>query len=270
MKNKRWLSLLVVSAAFIYLVLPLAATFMYSIAKEWSHTVLPVSYTLDWYKELFTDSRFLAAVGRTLTVSAIALIASVVTMSVTVFVVYMYLPKLERFLQAITMIPFAVPGVVAAVGLIKVYSSGPIVLSGTIWILVGAYYVLIIPYMYQGIRNSLRTIDARRLMEAAEILGASKMKAFLQVVAPNIMGGIIISALLSFSILIGEFVMANFLVGGSYETIQIYLMRQLNQNGHLSSAIVIAYFTIVLMISWLMLKLGTRFNKKEENKENAA
>ncbi|WP_152393833.1 ABC transporter permease [Paenibacillus guangzhouensis] len=268
--NKKWISVLVIAAALIYLALPLAATLMYSIAKEWSHTVLPVSYTLEWYKQLFTDARFLSAVGRTLTVSGIALAASVSTMTVSVFVVYMYLPKLERYLQALTMIPFAVPGVVAAVGLIKVYSSGPIVLSGTIWILVGAYYVLVIPYMYQGIRNSLRTIDARRLMEAAEILGASKIKAFLQVIVPNIMNGILISALLSFSILIGEFVMANFLVGGSYETIQIYLMRRLNENGHVSSAIVIAYFVIVLILSGMMLKLGARFQKNEHNKENAA
>lgn len=268
--KKKWISFLVVIATMIYLILPLVATFMYSIAKEWSHTVLPASYTLDWYKDLLTDSRFLSAVGRTLTVSGIALALSVATMSLTIFVVYMYMPKLERYLQALAMIPFAVPGVVAAVGLIKVYSSGPIVLSGTVWILVGAYYVMIIPYMYQGIRNSLRTIDARRLMEAAEILGASKMKAFSQVIAPNIVNGILISALLSFSILIGEFVMANFLLGGNYETIQIYLMRRLNENGHLSSAIVIAYFTIVLILSWLMLRLGTRFRKTEEIKENAA
>lgn len=268
--KKKWIPFLVVSITMIYLILPLAATIMYSIAKEWSHTVLPVSYTLDWYKDLFTDWRFLSAVGRTLTVSGIALVASVATMSLTVFVVYMYMPKFERFLQALAMIPFAVPGVVAAVGLIKVYSSGPIVLSGTIWILIGAYYVMIIPYMYQGIRNSLRTIDARRLMEAAEILGASKMKGFFQVIAPNIVNGILISALLSFSILIGEFVMANFLLGGNYETIQIYLIRRLNENGHLSSAIVIAYFLIVLILSWLMLKLGTRFQRTVENKENAA
>lgn len=267
--NKKWISYLVVFATILYLMLPLAATFMYSIAKDWSHTVLPVSYTLDWYRDLFTDSRFLSAVGRTMTVSLIAIAASVTTMSLTVFVVFMYVPKLERLLQTLAMIPFAVPGVVAAVGLIKVYSSGPIVLSGTIWILVGAYYVLVIPYVYQGIRNSLRTIDARRLMEAAEILGASKIKAFLLVIAPNILNGILISALLSFSILIGEFVMANFLIGGHYETIQIYLMRRMNENGHISSAIVIAYFLIVLIISWLMLRLGTRFRKKVEIKENA-
>lgn len=266
MKNK-WIHILIISATILYLFLPLAATFLYSIAKEWHHTILPTSYTFSWYEDLFTDYRFLDAVGRTLLVSTITLILSVVTMSITVFVVFMYLPKMERFLQALVMIPFAVPGVVAAVGLIKVYSSGPIVLSGTIWILIGAYYVMVLPYMYQGIRNNLRTIDARKLMEAAEVLGANKIKAFVLVIMPNMMAGILVSALLSFSILIGEFVLANFLIGGYYETIQIYLLRRLNENGHIASAIVIAYFLMVLVISLLILKLGRRFQKTEEIKE---
>ncbi|KRF42188.1 ABC transporter permease [Paenibacillus sp. Soil787] len=266
--KKKWIHILIISATILYLFLPLAATFLYSIAKEWHHTIIPVSYTMNWYVDLFTDFRFLQAVGRTLLVSSVAILLSVVTVSIAVFVVFMYVPKMERLLQALVMIPFAVPGVVAAVGLIKVYSSGPLVLSGTIWILIGAYYVLVLPYMYQGIRNNLRTIDARKLMEAAEVLGASKIKGFAFVVLPNMVNGLLVSALLSFSILIGEFVMANFLIGGYYETIQIYLLRRLNENGHLASSIVISYFLMVLLISWMTLKLGRRFQKKEEIKEN--
>ncbi|MCZ8510935.1 ABC transporter permease subunit [Paenibacillus filicis] len=265
--KKKWVHTIIISATFLYLFLPLAATFLYSIAKEWHHTILPASYTLSSYENLYTDPRFLQAVGRTLLVTAITLVLSVVTMVTAVFVVFMYLPTMERVLQALVMIPFAVPGVVAAVGLIKVYSSGPIVLSGTIWILIGAYYVLVLPYMYQGIRNNLRTIDAKRLMEAAEVLGASKIKGFTSVIMPNMVTGMLVSALLSFSILIGEFVLANFLIGGYYETIQIYLMRRLNENGHLASAIVITYFLTVAAISWMMLRLGRRFVKTEEIKE---
>lgn len=262
--KKRWIHTLIITLTILYLVMPLVATFLYSIAKEWHSTILPASYTIQWYKDLFTDPRFFDAVGHTLLVALLALALSILTMSVTVLVVFLYVPKWERFLQAVVMIPFAVPGVVAAVGLIKVYSSGPVVLSGTIWILVGAYYVLILPYMYQGIRNSLHAIDARKLMEAAEVLGASKIKAFAFVIMPNIMTGILVSALLAFSILIGEFVLANFLIGGQFETIQVYLMRRLSENGHLASSIIIAYFFVVLIITSLMLKLGSRFQKKEK------
>ncbi|MGD8190721.1 ABC transporter permease [Brevibacillus ginsengisoli] len=258
---------LVIVVVGLYLFLPLAATFLYSISNTWANTILPSDFTLTWYHQLFSDPRFIEAMGRTVLICVLTLLVSMITMVMAVFAITVYFPKLERLVQALVMLPYAIPGVVAAVGLIKMYSSKPIVLTGTIWIIVGAYYVLILPYMYQGIRNSLRTIDVTRLIEAAEILGASKWRAFIYVVLPNIIPGILVSSLLSLSILFGEFVLANILVGGHFETIQIYLMQRLKENGHLSSAIVITYFVIVLISSFVMLKLGARLQNGEKKEK---
>jgi putative spermidine/putrescine transport system permease protein len=167
-----------------------------------------------------------------------------------------YFPKWERVLNLIALLPYALPGVVAAVGLIKLYSSGPIAISGTIWILIGAYFVTVLPYMYQGIRNSLRTVRAIELMDAAELLGASKWQAFYKVIIPNVLSGLTVSILLSFSILFGEFVLTNLLVGGQFETIQIYLYRRMAESGHLASAVVICYFVLILLLSGLILSLS--------------
>ena len=38
--------------------------------------------------------------------------------------------------------------------------------------------ISILPYIYQGTRNSLRNVNARQLLDAAELLGASKAQAF--------------------------------------------------------------------------------------------
>ncbi|MDF2681499.1 MAG: ABC-type spermidine/putrescine transport system, permease component [Brevibacillus sp.] len=246
----------IVTLVMLYLFIPLIATFLYSIATDWYRTILPEGYTLAWYKELFTDPRFLAAMQRTLLVCFIAICISVTVMVPTIFIVTVYFSRWERILQSLVMLPYAIPGVVAAVGLIKVYSSGPIVLSGSIWLLVGAYFVVVLPYMYQGIRNSMRTIDAIRLVEAAELLGASRMQAFWKVIFPNILTGIIISTLLSFSTLFGEFVLANLLVGGHYETMQIYLIRRMEESGHLTSAIVVTYFILLFALSGAVMRLG--------------
>ncbi|MGC5328034.1 ABC transporter permease [Brevibacillus sp. SYSU BS000544] len=251
----------------LYLFLPLAATFLYSISNTWANTILPSDYTLSWYQQLFSDQQFIKALGRTVLICVLALVVSMITMVMAIFAVTVYFPKWERFIQALVMLPYAIPGVVMSVGLIKMYSTKPIVLTGTVWIIIGAYYVLILPYMYQGIRNSMRTIDVKRLVEAAVILGASKGKAFVNVILPNIIPGILVSSLLSLSILFGEFVLANILVGGHFETIQIYLMKRLKENGHLSSAVVITYFVIVLISSLMMLKLGTRFQNGERKEK---
>ena len=47
-----------------------------------------------------------------------------------------------------------------------------------IFAVLGVYVISILPYMYQGTRNSLRNVNARQLLDAAELLGASKMQAF--------------------------------------------------------------------------------------------
>ncbi len=253
----------VIGAILLYLLVPLAATFLYSVATDWYRTILPEGYTLAWYQELFADPRFLDALGRTLYLCITTIVAGLVVMVLTVFVVTVYYPRWERLLQGVVMLPYAVPPVVVAVGLIKIYSTGPVALSGSLWLLAAAYFVFILPYMYQGIRNSMRTVNASQLIEAAELLGASKMRAFWSVVFPNILPGVLVSTLLSFSVLFGEFVLANLLVGGHYELIQIYLERRMDENGHLASAIVVAYFLFILAISAAVLRLGRA--KKERN-----
>ncbi|KQL49661.1 ABC transporter permease [Brevibacillus choshinensis] len=265
--RKKSIHYLVVVIVGLYLLVPLVATFLFSISNTWANTILPSDFTFSWYQQLFSDQRFIEAMGRTLGICILTLVVSMISMVMTIFVITLYMPKLERFIQALVMLPYAIPGVVAAVGLIKMYSSKPIVLTGTVWILIGAYFVLILPYMYQGIRNSLRTLDVKRLIEAAEILGASKWNAFVYVVVPNIIPGILVASLLSFSIMFGEFVLANILVGGHFETIQIYLMKRLKENGHLSSAVVITYFMIVLISSLVMLKLGSRLQRHERGEK---
>ena len=122
--------------------------------------------------------------------------------------------------------------------------------------------------MYQGIRNSLRNINVVELVQAAEILGASKTQTFLQVILPNILSGIIVSSLLSFSMLFGEFVMTNFLVGGRFETVQIYLKRLMDTSGHMASAIVISYFLFILIITSIAIKISKISSNKRKEKIN--
>lgn len=46
------------------------------------------------------------------------------------------------------------------------------------------------------------------------------------------------------------------LIGGSYETVQIYLDLVMKQTGHLSSAVVIIYVLIMTLICALVMKLS--------------
>lgn len=251
----------VVGLLVIYLLIPLIGTFLFSIAGKWDHTILPESYTMKWYIELFQDERFYDAFQRTLFLIVMTVGLSIVIMLPTIFIITVYFSKWERLLQAAAMLPYGIPPIVGAVGLIKLYSNSPFPIAGTPWILIGAYFITILPFMYQGIRNSLRTLNAVQLFDAAELLGATKFQAFRTVVFPNIISGILVSTLLSVSLLFSEFALANLLVGGRFETLQIYLADKLNSSGHLTSAIVITYYSVILIITGAVLKLTFKNEK---------
>ncbi|MFJ8260719.1 ABC transporter permease [Rummeliibacillus sp. NPDC094406] len=251
-----------VGLLIIYLLIPLLGTFLFSIAGTWDHTILPESWTMKWYIELFQDPRYFAAFLRTLFLIVMTVGLSMLIMIPTIFIINVYLPKLEGLLQTLAMLPYGIPSIVGAVGLIKLYSNGPIQISGTPWILIGAYFVTILPFMYQGISNSLRTINAVELVDAAELLGATKFQAFRSAVLPNILSGILVSTLLSIALLFGEFSFAKLLVGGQFETLQIYLSNQMISSGHLSSAIVITYYSVIMILTWVILKITFKDPKK--------
>ena len=65
MKKKKWLSLLVVLSVAIFLLLPIVMTFIYSVSRSWTD-IVPKGITGEYYKELFTSTDFIMAVGRTL------------------------------------------------------------------------------------------------------------------------------------------------------------------------------------------------------------
>lgn len=248
------------------LFLPIVLTFLYSIATNWHSTILPEGITFKWYIELFKDKDFIHALMRTLLISVVSVGISISIMVPTVYIIVIYFPKYERIMQSLVLLPYAIPGVISAVGLTQIYSKPPFLLSGTLVLLIGAYFVIVLPFMYQGIRNSLRNINVIELVQAAELLGASKIESFFKIVLPNILSGIVVSSLLSFSMLFGEFVMTNFLMGSRYETVQIYLKRLMNNSGHLSSAIVISYFVFILIITTIALKISKSNSKLKMEK----
>ena len=246
----------VVYALFLILLVPLAATLLYSLATSWSASVLPDGLTLKWFLTLWSDPRFLVAFGQSLLVCFGALILSVALVLPLMFVIHYYFPRLDALMNVLILLPFAVPPVVSSVGLLQLYASGPVPIVGTPWILIGCYFTIALPFMYRAISNNLQAINLRDLMDAAHLLGASTWQAALLVVLPNLRKGLMVALFLSFSFLIGEFVFANLLVGTRYETLQVFLNNMRNSSGHYTSAVVVSYFLFVLLLTWAANRLS--------------
>src|SRR5690606_24139539 len=247
---------LVVWLLFLILLMPLAGTLLYSLASSWSATILPDGFTLKWYQALWSEQRFLIAFGQSLLVCFGALLLSVLLILPLLFVVHYYFPRLDRLMNILILLPFAIPPVVSSVGLLQIYGSDPLPLVGTPWILIGCYFTVALPFMYRAITNNLQALNLPDLMDAARMLGANTWQAALWVVLPNLRKGVMVALFLSFSFLFGEFVFANLLVGTRYETLQVYLNNMRNSSGHFNSALVISYFFFVLVFTWAANRLN--------------
>ncbi len=232
----------------IYLFIPLFVTCIYSFFTEWM-SLLPTGFTLSYYGRLFSDITFWTALSRSIIISIVPIALTIIILLLAMYVVIVYHPKLDKYLSIICTIPYAIQGIILPVSIVSLYSSAPWILSNRIILLVFTYCIIILPYMYQGIKNSLNTIDTRRILDAAQLLGASNFYTFWKVIVPSISHALLISSLLSLAIIFGDFVIVNTLAGNYFTTAQVYLYRNLFTSGQFVSSIVVVLFFVTFLIS---------------------
>lgn len=236
----------ILSLVFLFLALPILATFLYSLSSSWSVSVLPDSLTLKWYKMLFYDERFIYSLLRSLYVCLASLFLSFALIFPLVLVSNLYLKRLKPFINFLVLMPFAVPPIVTCVGLLELYSA-----SLGAYILIFAYFTIALPFIYRALENAISGINLDELIASNAILGGSLLGAIFKLIIPSLRKGLLVAFFLSFSFLIGEFLYANILVGGAYETLQVYLYTIKNQSGHYSSALVMVYFSLIFIATFL-------------------
>jgi len=255
-RNKHHLAALVPFLIIVVLfeILPLVMVVLRSFMPETG-----IGLTMTHYVHIFTTRLYQQAV----LISVLPIFLTALVILLTMYVVILYLPGLEKYIRILCTIPYAIQGVILAVSVLALYSNAPGILSNRTLLLTGTYCVAILPYMYQGVQSSLLSVNAPRLIEAAQMLGAGRLYAFFRVVVPNILTGVVISAMLSASIIFGDFVIANTLGGNYFETAQIYLYQTLFESGQRTSAVIMVLFLVTLIISLIAFSL----KKKERRLE---
>lgn len=261
MKKKGAGSVAIMLLVMIYLLIPLVISIIYSVFHKWTG-VIPEGFTLHNYVDLFTDSNFLASVGRSIAMCIIPIIVTIVIVLLALFVTAIYFPKLEKYVQIICMIPYTIQGVILSVSILSLYVGSSSILSNRLVMLMGAYCIVILPYIYQGIRNGMRAVNMPTLIEAAEMLGASKIYAFFRVVVPNILSAIIVSSLLAVGIIFGDYVLIRNLAGTSAPNMQIFLYQTMKSDSTKASAVFVVIMFVTFVITAIVL-----FAKSREAKE---
>ena len=179
--------------------LPHIAVVLTSLRARWFMTVLPESYTLRYYQDALGHKLTLPSIRTSILLSSISTMVDVV-----LGVAIAYLLVRKRFkgrdvLDAMVMLPLAVPGLVLAFGYVGSF-AGTVLdpRHNPIPLLVIAYAIRRLPYMVRAAYAGFQQISVT-LEEAAMNLGSSGVRVMRRVTMPLISANLIAGGILAFS-----------------------------------------------------------------------
>lgn len=254
----------VLGAFVVFMTVPLLATFLFSVSTRWDRSVWPEGLTTAWWVRVVGRPAFRDTLTNSLVIALISVGAAILLVTPATYWARLRTPRARPWIELFAIVPFGLPGVVLALSLIRFYSNVPIPLVNTPAILVAAYLVLTLPFMYRSVANALDGVDARTLTEAAQSLGAGPVRALVLVILPNIASGLLNGSLLVFSTVFAEFTLANLLIGSRFKTFPIYLVEFTRFDARQASALAIISFGIAWLTSLALIWVAGRSERARD------
>jgi iron(III) transport system permease protein len=209
-----WLATLVFAAVFLLAILPHVGVVLtsFTVPGQWYDSVLPTSWTTSHYREALTARDSFGAIVNSLKLSAAAMLITMVAGVVIAYLIVRTQVKGRALLDALCMLPLAVPGLVMAFGYVAMSLRWPFGKDGPLGdyvsvlaaepnpvpLLIAAYAIRRLPYIVRSTVAGLEQTSGE-LEEAAMNLGASRFTAVRRVIVPLIMANLIAGGMLVFS-----------------------------------------------------------------------
>lgn len=157
------------------------------------------------------------------------------------------------FIDALSLLPVAIPGIVIAVGLILAWNQTfwPITPYHTWWILLLAYSCILLPYPVRYCSAALTQIGDS-LCAAARVHGASRFTTLRLILFPLILPSLIAAMMLVFAVASRELVSSLLLAPAGMQTVSIFVWRQFEQGsigGGMAMACCAVFISLTLMLT---------------------
>ncbi len=191
-----WFGLIVLVA---FALLPHISVLLSSIADRWFMSVLPTAYTGKYYDAVFTHNLTISSIRNSFFLSSLSTVLDIV---IGVGIAYLLARKVfpgKDLLDALAMLPLALPGLVLAFGYVGSFSGTFLdVKVNPMPLLVIAYAIRRLPYMiraaYAGFQQTSEALE-----EASLNLGASPARTLRKITLPLVFANIVAGAVLAFA-----------------------------------------------------------------------
>lgn len=244
-KYKKILTIFVFIFHGITTIIPLVTICIASFLKRWGLSLQTKHFTLNNYLLLLKHKLIMKSFGNSI---FYGLIAATVAACIGVGVSYISNKtdiKGKKVLEFIASWPMAFPNIVLAVAAALAWMKQPLRLYGTEWIIIVTYISLFIPISIKNISGLMQNQDIS-LEKAARILGAKRIKGFIDITLPLTMPGIKTGWILGFLIALREIPISLLLYSSGKETIGVMLFGIQSNSYGLEMTSTLAVVIIVL------------------------
>lgn len=214
-------------------------------------------FTLDSWKHA---PQLWSSLGNTLFLTTVATLICVAIGTLIAYLTTRRPTVLNGFIDFLSMMPYAVAGVVMAIAISITFGSAPLFLAGSFTILIIVYVVRRLPF---SVRSSAAMLaqTGDQTEEASVNLGVPPWKTFFKVTVPIIMPAILSGALLTWTTLVREFNATVILYGAKTGTMSVEIFRHVLV-GDFATASVLG--TLLLLVSSVPIIILFRFLGKDE------
>ncbi|MBI3707851.1 MAG: iron ABC transporter permease [Proteobacteria bacterium] len=266
----RWAALAVCLAALsLPVFLPYAALFKAAFTRIPSAPLTLDALTLHHVRFVFLEfSQTRLALQNTLLLGAMTATIGTILALVIAYLTTRQAIAGHRLLGFLATAPVAIPGIVLGVGLFLSYTRPPLMLYGTLWILLLAYLTIELPAAYQQLQSAFRAVHPE-LEEASRLLGATRLQALRHITAPLLRTGIIAAWCFIFIGVMRELSAAIMLFTANTRVLSV-VIYDLNESGDLGPISVLGLtmllitFAIVLAINRIPTVGGARLEGRDD------
>jgi iron(III) transport system permease protein len=189
----------VVLSVTLLALLPHMSVILTSLSERWFFSILPTTYTFAHYRSVFDHALTLLSIKNSLFLSSLSTLLDVlVGITLAYILARRQLPG-QDLLDAVAMLPLALPGLVLAFGYIGAFSGTWLdARVNPVPLLIISYSVRRLPYMvraaYAGLQQTSVTLE-----EASLNVGAGPLRTLYHITFPLVFAHLIAGAILSFA-----------------------------------------------------------------------
>jgi putative spermidine/putrescine transport system permease protein len=235
----------------------MVAVLLYSLATRWTSHILPDGYTLIHWRDALGEDRLRQAVFRTTWMALAVLALDVAVVVPAVYWQRVRNPRIRVLAELSAAIPFVLPFVVIAFGILRLAGRYTPTLLGTPWIILFGHAAIAFPFLYWAIDGAMAAANVVRLNEAAQACGASPFQTLRHVIVPNIGPGLAAGGMLVFATSFGEFALVQLLVGARFENVSLYSLELLQRTT--SDGAKLAVLTVITFVVLFAVSVGVVF-----------